>query len=128
MLDPMRPRGDLDRPAAATPVVAVLAVGLIVVAFVMAKPVAAADLVVLQQSIPADRTGRPFLMLDRERISAVMVERSDAFRHRIAITMDPEREARFIITCMDEASTRLVLDALRGGGPPAVDLTQRCAF
>ncbi|MDF1585098.1 hypothetical protein [Marinimicrococcus flavescens] len=91
-------------------------------------PAGAADPLLLEQALEAGTPGTSHLLLDRERISSVRVEKESGFEHRLAITFADEGKPRFTIRCIDPATTRALLDALRPGGPGVFQATGRCRF
>lgn len=80
----------------------------------------------LQQNLPGDVAGTPFLLVDRNRISHVTVSKDTSLMHRVTIRLATEPPVEIGLTCNDEAITRQVLDALRAGGIAALDITGRC--
>lgn len=89
---------------------------------------AAADPLLLEQAVEAGRSGTTHLVIDRQRISTILVEKEEGFAHRLAVTLDPDREPRLHLRCIDPATTRAMLEALRPGGPPVFQATGRCSF
>ncbi len=87
---------------------------------------ARADTLLLQQMVPGDVAGTPFLLVDRGRISHVTVTKDTSLSHRVTIRLATEPPVEIGLTCNDEAITRQVLDALRRGGIATLDLTGRC--
>lgn len=87
---------------------------------------AQADMVLLQQSLPGDAAGNPFLLVDRSRISHVTVTKEASLAHHLTIHLATEPPVEIELTCNDEAITRQVLDALRRGALTTLDLTGRC--
>ena len=84
----------------------------------------AADMLLLQQTLPPGTEGTTDVMIDRERVAAVRVEQEDD-GSRVQVTLDPEGELR--LRCADLAAARQVLEALRpGNGLASLDLTGRC--
>lgn len=101
-----------------------LAIALIVLGVVASS--ARADSVLLQQNLPGDVAGTPFLLVDRNRIAHVTVAKAASLEHRLTIRLATEPPVELMLTCNDEAITRQVLDALRPGGVATVDITGRC--
>lgn len=100
-----------------------LAIGLAVGA---GPPLAsAADLVQLQQTLRPGSAGRTLVLIDRSRISSIVVERGTGQEETVSITLDPETKPRFTIRCIDEAATRQLVDSLRSG-VSVLDVTARC--
>ena len=91
-----------------------------------ALPAEAGDLLQLQQILQPGAAGRTFVLIDRARISSILVERGTGTEQTIAITLDPESKPRFSFRCIDEAAVRQLLDALRPGGMQILDVTSRC--
>ena len=87
---------------------------------------ALADTVLLQQNVPGNAAGTPFLLLDRGRVSHVTVTKDTSLEHRVTIRLATEPPVELSLTCNDEAITRQVLDALRFGGVATLDITGRC--
>jgi|GEM_PF-1881420 len=87
---------------------------------------AAADTLLLQQNLPGDAGGTPFLLIERSRISHVTVTKDTRLVHRLTIRLATEPPVEIGLSCNDEAITRQVLDALRQGGVPTLDITGRC--
>ena len=87
---------------------------------------AAADTLLLQQNLPGDVAGTPFVLVDRNRISHVSVTKDASLAHRLTIRLATEPPVEIGLTCNDEAITRQVLDALRRGGVATLDITGRC--
>jgi hypothetical protein len=95
-------------------------------ALVAAAATAQADTLLLQQNLPGDVGGTPFLLVDRSRISHVTVTKETSLVHRLTIRLATEPPVEIGLTCNDEAITRQVLDALRRGGVATLDITGRC--
>ena len=108
------------RLAAALPVLAVAAAGLV------APTAAQADMLLLQQNVPGNVAGTPFLLVDRGRISHVTVRKDESLAHKITIRLATEPPVELSLTCNDEAITRQLMDALRRGGVATLDITGRC--
>ena len=87
---------------------------------------ASADTLLLQQNLPGDVAGTPFVLVDRSRISQVTVSKDTSLSHRVTIRLATEPPVEISLTCNDEAITRQVLDALRRGGVATLDITGRC--
>jgi hypothetical protein len=87
---------------------------------------ALADTVLLQQNVPGNVAGTPFLLVDRGRVSHVTVTKDASLEHRVTIRLATEPPVELRLTCNDEAITRQVLDALRLGGVATLDITGRC--
>jgi len=87
---------------------------------------AAADTLLLQQNLPGDVDGTPFLLIERSRISHVTVTKDENLVHRLTIRLATDPPVEIRLGCNDEAITRQVLDALRQGGVPTLDITGRC--
>lgn len=85
-----------------------------------------ADTVLLQQSVPGNVAGTPFLLVDRGRVSHVTVTKDTSLEHRVTIRLATEPPVELSLTCNDEAITRQVLDSLRLGGVATLDITGRC--
>jgi len=97
--------------------------------FLFARAVnAAPDTLVLQQTLEPNRPGGVLLMLDRNRVATVTVDKGQTAEHVVSITMDRDQKPRFVLRCIDAANARLVLDSLKNGGGPQLDLTGRCRF
>jgi hypothetical protein len=92
----------------------------------LGSPTARADTLLLQQNLPGDVAGTPFLLVDRSRISQVTVSKDTSLSHRLTIRLATEPPVELALTCNDEAITRQVLDALRRGGVATLDITGRC--
>jgi hypothetical protein len=95
-------------------------------ALVAGAATAQADTLLLQQNLPGDVDGTPFLLVDRSRISHVTVTKETSLAHRLTIRLATEPPVEISLTCSDEAITRQVLDALRRGGVATLDITGRC--
>lgn len=89
---------------------------------------AAPDPVLVQQAVEPTKAGGVLLQIDRNRIATVVVDKTPGAEHVVSITMDRDQKPRFVLRCVDLASARLVLDALRVEGPTALDVTGRCRF
>lgn len=89
---------------------------------------AAPDPVLFQQSVEPTKAGGVLIQIDRNRIASVVVDKSVGAEHVVSITMDRDQKPRFVLRCVDLASARLVLEALRVDGPANVDVTGRCRF
>lgn len=89
---------------------------------------AAPDPVLLQQAVEPTKAGGVLLQIDRNRIATVVVDKTQGAEHVVSITMDRDQKPRFVLRCVDLASARLVLDALRLEGPTALEITGRCRF
>lgn len=87
---------------------------------------ALADSLLLQQTLPGNVAGKPFLLIDRARISHVVVSKDTSLRHQLSIRLATDPPASVELTCNDEAVTRQLLDALRQGALPTLDITGRC--
>jgi len=87
---------------------------------------ARADSLLLQQNLPGNVAGAPFLLLERDRISHVEVEKDTSLSHRLTIHLATDPPTVISLVCNDEAITRQVLDALRRGAAPTLDITGRC--
>jgi len=88
--------------------------------------VARADTLLLQQMVPGDVAGTPFLLIERSRISHVTVTKDKSLVHRLTIRLATDPPVEIGLSCNDEAVTRQVLDALRRGGVATLDVTGRC--
>jgi hypothetical protein len=86
----------------------------------------AADTVILQQNILPDQAGVAYLMIDRERLLFVEVTKAEGFEHTLEIALAAEPVVRISIRCIDQATARQVLDALRPGGAAVLDVSGRC--
>jgi len=89
---------------------------------------AAPDPVLLQQAVEPTKAGAVLMQIDRNRIAAVVVDKTAGAEHVVSITMDQNQKPRFVLRCVDFAAARSVLDALRVGGPTMLDVTGRCRF
>ncbi len=107
-----------------------LAAPLLVAPMALLAPVARAapDILLLQQAVEPTKPGGVLLQIDRNRIATVVVDKTAGAEHVVAITMDRDQKPRFVLRCVDLASARLVLEALRADGPTSLDLTGRCRF
>lgn len=103
-----------------------LLAGLTVALAAAAPGWAMADTLLLQQTVPANVAGTPFLLVDRSRISHVRVEKDTSLTHRVTIRLATEPPVEVQLTCNDEAITRQLLEALRRGGVATLDVTGRC--
>jgi hypothetical protein len=108
------------RQAAATALLAVAVA-------VLGQPAAAqGDMLLLQQNVPGNVAGTPFLLIDRGRISHVTVRKDESLAHKVTIRLATEPPVELSLTCNDEAITRQLMDALRRGGVATLDITGRC--
>jgi hypothetical protein len=98
----------------------------LVAALLAGQATAQADTLLLQQNLPGDVAGTPFLLVDRSRISQVTVTKDTSLVHRLTIRLATEPPVEIGLSCNDEAITRQVLDALRRGGVATLDITGRC--
>lgn len=89
---------------------------------------AAPDMVILQQAVDVTRSGGVLLQIDRNRIATVVVDKAQGAEHVLSITMDRDQKPRFVLRCVDLASARLVLEALKPEGPVNLEITGRCRF
>lgn len=87
---------------------------------------ARADSLLLQQNLPGNVAGAPFLLLERDRISHVEVHKETSLSHRLTIHLATDPPVEIALVCNDEAITRQVLDALRRGAVATLDITGRC--
>lgn len=99
---------------------------MIIGAALIGSAAAQADTLLLQQMLPGDVAGTPFVLVDRSRISQVTVSKDTSLSHRLTIRLATEPPVEISLTCNDEAITRQVLDALRRGGVATLDITGRC--
>lgn len=99
---------------------------LVAAALVGSTAAARADTVLLQQMIPGDAAGTPFLLIERSRISHVTVTKDQSLVHRLTIRLATDPPVEIGLSCNDEAGTRQVLEALRRGGVATLDITGRC--
>ena len=90
--------------------------------------IAAPDTVLLQQTLEPNRAGGALILIDRNRIATVTVDKAQGPEHAVSITMDRDQKPRFVLRCVDIAAARLVLEALKNGGGPQLELTGRCRF
>jgi hypothetical protein len=95
-------------------------------ALLAAPATAAADTLLLQQNVPGNTAGTPFLLLDRGWISHVTVQKDTSLTHRVTIRIATEPPVELALTCNDEAITRQLLEALRRGATATLDVTGRC--
>ncbi len=109
---------------------ALLALPLLALSIATFSPAARAapDPVLLQQAVEPTKAGGVLMQIDRNRIATVVVDKTAGAEHIVSITMDRDQKPRFVLRCVDLASARMVLDALRLDGPPNLDLTGRCRF
>jgi hypothetical protein len=102
-----------------------------IVVLLMSPAARAADMLHLQQAQgPTDMTVSDIL-LDRERVAMVQIERSeDGYGVQISMALGESGEEPVLeIVCADIASARQVMELLRPGqGEAAIDLTGRCEF
>ena len=89
---------------------------------------AAPDMVLLQQTLEPNRAGGALIMLDRNRVATVTVDKAQGPEHTVSITMDRDQKPRYVLRCVDVGAARQVLDGLKNGGPPQLDITGRCRF
>jgi hypothetical protein len=108
------------RQAAATALLAVA------VAILGQPAVAQGDMLLLQQNVPGNVAGTPFLLIDRGRISHVTVRKDESLVHKVTIRLATEPPVELSLSCNDEAITRQLMDALRRGGVATLDITGRC--
>lgn len=92
----------------------------------MAATPVLADTLLLQQNIPGNTAGTPFLLIDRTRISQVMVRKDTGLTHQVTIRLATEPPVEIALSCNDEAITRQLLEALRRGAAATLDVTGRC--
>lgn len=105
-----------------------LACLLALVVLTPASATRAADMVLLQHTLPLDQAGGAFLQIDRDRLVSVNVKKLNkgSFEHSVSIILDTQPPSGFAVYCVDVAAARQVLDALRPGGPTFLDVTARC--
>lgn len=80
----------------------------------------------LQQSVPADQAGVTKLAIDRARIVLVRVRQEKGPAQIVEVTLATEPVTTLTLRCVDPAAASQLLDALRGAGPPVLDVTARC--
>lgn len=87
---------------------------------------ARAELLLLQQAVPADGTGIASLAIDRARIALVRVRQEKGPAQLVEITLATEPVTTLTLRCIDPAAAGQLLDMLRGAGPAVLDITARC--
>lgn len=87
---------------------------------------ARADSLLLQQNLPGNVAGAPFLLIERDRISHVEVRKEASLSHTLTIHLATDPPAEISLACNDEAITRQLLEALRRGAVATLDITGRC--
>ncbi|MEK0084486.1 hypothetical protein [Benzoatithermus flavus] len=107
----------LPRPLAAVVAAATLAAP---------SPVRAADMLLLQQTLQPDQPGTAFLQIDRDRLVLARARKEKGFEHTLELTLMGEPPLVVTVRCIDQAATRQLLDALRPGTLPQLDVTARC--
>jgi hypothetical protein len=86
----------------------------------------AADMLLLQQIVQPDQSGTAFLQIDRARLVLARAKKQKGFEHTVELTLAGEPPLSVMVRCIDQAATRQLLEALRPGGPPQLDVTARC--
>jgi hypothetical protein len=89
-------------------------------------PTAAADFVELRLLVPPNGTGSTTLVIDRDRVSSIVVNQGEGPNFQLQITLDPEAKPRFVLRCRDLPTTTAAVAALTSRSNGLVDLTGRC--
>jgi hypothetical protein len=97
-------------------------------ALILPAAARAGDVLLLQQALEPDRPGTAYVQLDRDRVVLVRALKQRDLEHTVEITLAGEPPSAVTVHCIDPAATRQLLDALRPGGPPILDVTARCKF
>lgn len=84
------------------------------------------ELLLLQQSVPADQAGVTTLAIDRARIALVRARQEKGLAQIVEVTLATEPATTVTLRCVDPAAASQLLDALRGAGPQVLDMTARC--
>lgn len=95
-------------------------------AAIVLAPVARADMLVLEQIVPADAGGTAFLLIDRDRLALARVRKEKGTAHVVELTLATEPTITLSLNCSDQAAARQLLDALRAPGMRSIDVTSRC--
>jgi hypothetical protein len=91
-----------------------------------AVPALAADFVELRMQVPPNGTGSSTLVLDRDRISSIVVNQGESVSFDLQITLDPDPRPRFVLHCRDLPTTSAAVAALTDRSNRQIDLTGRC--
>jgi hypothetical protein len=86
----------------------------------------AADILLLQQTVPPDQPGTAFLLIDRDRLLLARAKKEKGSEHTVEVTLAGEPPLTLTLRCIDQAAARQLLDALRANGPAQLDVTARC--
>jgi hypothetical protein len=97
------------------------------VAALTATP-AAADMLMLQQTVLPDEAASVALLVDRERVAVVRLRQGTKPAYLVEITLAAQPNLVVTVNCQDVAGARQVLDALRSRGPATLDVSGRCWF
>ena len=95
---------------------------------IAAVPAAAADMLLLQQTVLPEEAASVVLMVDRERVAVARLLQRPKSTYLVEITLIGESNIQLGVTCQNVASARQVLDALRARGIPTLDVSGRCWF
>lgn len=94
----------------------------------LAAAPAAADMLMLQQTVLPDEAASVALLVDRERVAVVRLRQGTKPAYAVEITLAAEPNLVLTVSCQDVAGARQVLDALRSRGPATLDVSGRCWF
>lgn len=104
-----------------------LATGVVLATGLAAVP-AAADMLMLQQTVLPDEAASVALLIDRDRVAAARLRQGKNPAYAVEITLAAEPNLVLTVSCQDVAGARQVLDALRSRGPATLDVSGRCWF
>ncbi len=94
----------------------------------LSMPAAAADLLLLQQTVLPDEAASVVMVLDRERVALAVLRQSAKRGYVVEVTLAGDPNLVVTVNCQDVAGGRQVLDALRGRGVATLDISGRCWF
>jgi hypothetical protein len=92
----------------------------------MPAPALAADFVELRLLVPPNGTGSSTVVIDRDRISSIVIDQGEGLTFQLEITLDPESKPRFVLRCRDLPIATATVAALTDRSTPLIDLTGRC--
>lgn len=98
----------------------------LLISLAAAVPAWAQDAILLQQGLRPDEAGLASVLIDRHRLLLVRTKKEKGVQHVVEVTLEAQPPVTLSLRCIDQASARQLVDALRPGGPALLDLTGRC--
>ncbi len=89
---------------------------------------AAADILMLQQTVRPDEAATVALVVDRDRLLTARIRQGTKPPYKVEMTLVGEPNLTLTVHCQDLAGARQLLDTLRTRGTATLDVSGRCRF